>query len=303
MTSRAWGKTARLGHTGDIPDSADPRPDPKEVLDDESLGIRPLTARSVIASMLLGSNPPVLPTRVLVASAELFGVSESAARTAISRMAAAGELEVADARYRLIGPLLDRQRSQDRGRRGDRRAWDGGWVLAIIPAGRRAASDRARQRAALLRVRMGEVRDGVWARPDNLGELALPDELIRGRYAPEGPIDPADLWDLRRWSREAEALIERLTGLTSGLEAGGTDTLARGFMVAAAGLRLYRRDPLLPDELLPTGWPGERLRVAYDQFDTAYREVLRGWFRSVAPGPTGTGIADGTFGPALSLDA
>ncbi|MFV0259502.1 MAG: PaaX family transcriptional regulator C-terminal domain-containing protein [Acidimicrobiales bacterium] len=294
-------KTAPVGQTGEIPVS-DPVPsaDPA-LIDDAALDIRPLTARSVIASMLLGSSPPVLPTRVLVASAELFGVSESAARTAMSRMTAAGELEVVDARYHLVGPLLDRQRSQDRGRRGDRQAWDGRWVLAIIPSGGRPAPDRARQRAALLRVRMGEVRDGVWARPDNLGELALPSELIRGHYIPGDPIDPAGLWDLARWRRDADALITLLAGLTTGLEHGRTDTLARGFMVAAAGLRLFRRDPLLPDELLPDDWPGARLRTAYDRFDTAYRSVLRGWFRSVAPEPGGA-TGPGGFAPAVSLE-
>ena len=40
------------------------------------IGGRPLTARSVIASTLLGVDPPRLPTQALVRSGELFGLSE-----------------------------------------------------------------------------------------------------------------------------------------------------------------------------------------------------------------------------------
>ena len=78
---------------------------------------RPLTARSLVASTLLGTQPPVLPGRVLVRLAELFGIAEGTTRVALSRMVAAGELEVDDGRYRLVGPaLLARQATQEHGR-------------------------------------------------------------------------------------------------------------------------------------------------------------------------------------------
>jgi phenylacetic acid degradation operon negative regulatory protein len=44
--------------------------------------------------------------------------------------------------------------------------------------------------------------------------------------------------------------------------------------VSAAVLRHLLADPLLPEELLPAGWPGAELRALYDDFDTRYREVL-----------------------------
>ena len=52
-----------------------------------------------------------------------------------------------------------------------------------------------------------------------------------------------------------------------------------GFVTSAAVLRLLQRDPLLPAELLPPGWPGDDLRRAYDRYDAAYRAVWTGWFR------------------------
>lgn len=53
-------------------------------------GARPFTARSVLASALLGEDPPELPVAHLVHLAGLFGVSENRARVALSRMVASG---------------------------------------------------------------------------------------------------------------------------------------------------------------------------------------------------------------------
>src|SRR4051812_7185840 len=89
-------------------DGADP-----DVPDVGDVAGRPLTARSIVASMLLGMDPPESSGRMLVRSGELFGVAEGTVRTALSRMLAAGELETAgDGRYRLAGPLLARQARQ-----------------------------------------------------------------------------------------------------------------------------------------------------------------------------------------------
>ncbi len=56
-------------------------------------GERPLTARSIVASALLGTHPPVLRGQLLVRLGELFGVAEGTTRVALSRMVAAGELD------------------------------------------------------------------------------------------------------------------------------------------------------------------------------------------------------------------
>ncbi len=53
----------------------------------------PLTARSVLASALLGEDPPELPVAHLVHLAGLFGINENRARVALSRMVAAGEVD------------------------------------------------------------------------------------------------------------------------------------------------------------------------------------------------------------------
>ncbi|MGH9083953.1 MAG: PaaX domain-containing protein, C- domain protein, partial [Acidimicrobiales bacterium] len=78
---------------------------------------RPLAARSVLASVLLGTDPPWLPTPLLVRTAALFGISEGAVRTALSRMVATGEAAVEDGGYRLAGRLVARQARQAASRR------------------------------------------------------------------------------------------------------------------------------------------------------------------------------------------
>lgn len=238
-----------------------------------------LTARSVLASTLLGLDPPTLAVRRLVETATLFGISEGSARTALSRMAAAGEVVAEDGRYRLTGRLLDRQRRQDEGRRPRLRPWDGRWRMAVVTGSRRTAADRADLRAALGRMRLAELREGTWLRPDNLdlAPTGLAAEHCTWLVAdPDAPLDPGELWDLGRWATEARGLLDELAAVT--LEDAGD--LAPGFVTAAAVLRHLAADPLLPVELLPAGWPGEELRARYDRWDRSYRALLAAWHRS-----------------------
>lgn len=246
---------------------------------------RSLSARSVVASTLLGMHPPVLPARVLVQSGGLFGIAEGATRTALSRMVAAGELVPEEpASYRLAGRLLQRQARQDVSRKPPRWGWDGRWWrMAVVVADRRTPEERAALRASLLGGRYAEVREGVWTRPDNLpGER--PDapgcEWIKGSF--EDPVAmAATLWDLEGWSARAETLRTSVEAWTPRLLDEGVAVLAPTFVVSADVLRHLQADPLLPRELLPPGWPGERLRTSYDAFDAAFRRAWTTWYRTV----------------------
>ena len=52
--------------------------------------------------------------------------------------------------------------------------------------------------------------------------------------------------------------------------------LAPGFELSAAVLRHLQADPLLPEELLPSGLARPlRLRADYDRWDARYRATLR----------------------------
>jgi phenylacetic acid degradation operon negative regulatory protein len=246
---------------------------------------RPLSARSVIASTLLGMHPPVLPARVLVRSGELFGIAEGTTRTALSRMVATGELVAEDSSsYRLAGRLLSRQARQDVSRKRYRWGWDGRWWrMAVVVAERRSADERAALRASLLGARYAELREGVWTRPDNLPferPSAPGCEWIKGEFA--APVEmAATLWDLDGWAARGRELQAAVESWTPRLADEGVAVLAPTFVVSADVLRHLQADPLLPRELLPSGWPGEPLRVAYDAFDAAFKRAWRDWYRSV----------------------
>jgi phenylacetic acid degradation operon negative regulatory protein len=92
----------------------------------------------------------------------------------------------------------------------------------------------------------------------------------------------ARLWELDAWSSGAHSLRHTMRELVRPLERGDIDALAPGFVTSAAVLRQLQADPLLPQELLPRHWPGVAIREDYGRFDTAYRSVLRDWFRSNA---------------------
>jgi phenylacetic acid degradation operon negative regulatory protein len=248
----------------------------------------PLTARSVVLSTLLGTHPPVLSARVLVRAGELFGISEGALRVALSRMLAAGEVVAADGRYRLAGRLLERQARQDASRHARTRAWRGqAWRFAFVVGPRRAAGERGSLRDAMRLVRLAELREGVWLRPDNLAwhpPPAVSEQCVVAVGRLDSAVEVASLFGLTAWSAAAAELRSALAASLGELQAGSAAALAPGFVLSADVLRHFQADPLLPADLLPADWPGAALRAEYQAWDQAYRSLLRSWLASgVAP--------------------
>lgn len=244
-----------------------------------------MTARSVLLSVLLGTDPPRLPVQLLVQTTRLFGIAEGTTRTALSRMAAVGEVVADDGSYEIAADrLLARQARQAASRAARTRAWRGRrWRQAVVVAdGRRPAAERAALRTELDAARLAEQREGVWLRPDNVDVDVDAPELRWSTLVPDD--DPAalaaELWDLEGWAARAEELRAAMGLLVAPLEAGDRSVLADGFVLSAEVLRHFQADPLLPDPLLPGGWPGVALRREYDRYDRAYRAVLRAFFRS-----------------------
>src|SRR5687768_382079 len=141
-----------------------------------ALGLRPLSARSVVASVLLGTHPPRLSTAALVELCGRFGITGGTTRVALSRMVTAGELAAEDGHYRLVGEgLLSRQRTQDDALDPPAGPWAGDWRMAVVVSSGRAAAQRLELRRAFADARFAQWREGVWLRPDNLGRgVALP---------------------------------------------------------------------------------------------------------------------------------
>jgi phenylacetic acid degradation operon negative regulatory protein len=258
--------------------------------DRAELLVRPLSPRSLIGSLLLGMRPPRMPAGRLVEWCSLFGVAEGTARVALSRMVDRGELAAADGIYELAGPLRQRQPAQDWSLAPQLGAWNGDWLLGVVRAGSRSAGERSALREAGRHLRMVELREGLWTRPDNLPRTASPAHAWRtadsqcawwrARPDTDGVTTAARVFDVESWSARARMLAGHLVSSTSAVAGGDATTIADAFVVGAAALAHVRADPLLPSELCGENWPGEELRVAYREYQLAFGGAVREWFRS-----------------------
>jgi phenylacetic acid degradation operon negative regulatory protein len=228
-----------------------------------------MTARSVVLSVLLGAHPAHASASELIRLTADFGIKETTLRVALTRMVGAGDLIRSADGYRLSDRLLARQRRQDEAMRPQVRAWQGFWHIVIVTSVGDDARTRAALRTAMHHKRFGELREGVWMRPDNLDLDLDPETDVRVRVLKardDAPAQLADqLWDLPGWSRAGHRLLDEMAPPPG---ASGAPDIPARFVVAAAMVRHLLTDPMLPAELLPAEWPGARLRAAYHDFAT-----------------------------------
>lgn len=256
------------------------------------LGNRPLSARSVLASALLGSDQGRLTVAELVAVASLFGISAGAARTCLWRMVSNGELVGDSGSYALAGRLLERRERVDEASRIDDPAahrWDGTWELAVVALERRSAADRLELRKAATALHLAELREGVWIRPDNLDPQRFPtlravlDQQCTHFHGAATDITAdkvRSLFSLGEWADDARALIEAMNArLATSKRDDSTESFTYEFALSIAVVRHLQLDPLLPVELIGDHWPGHPLRSTYHRFDDAFKRRMNSAFR------------------------
>lgn len=236
-----------------------------------ALAVRPLSARSVVLSLLLGAHPAELPAGALVRAGELFDVPESTLRAVLSRMVGSGDLVREGSTYGLSERLLERQRRQDLALELDQVAFDGTWEQVVITSSGRSPQDRAELRATLSSLRLAELREGVWLRPANLTRAlpTWPDGLISTfRVTPDE--DPATLarrlWDVDGWAARGRALLDAVVD---------TESARERLTLNAAVVRHLLVDPALPEVLLPDGWPSARLHEEYARYSAGLIDLIR----------------------------
>lgn len=222
-----------------------------------------LNARGVILSLLV-SNHPARPTPAqIVRAAAVFGIKESAARVALSRMVSGGDLTRTRHGFRLSAPLLERRQRLLHEVEQKTRPWTGEWEIVVVTGTGREPGDRAALRTRLSRIRLAELREGVWLRPANLTRaLDLGDEpveVLEGRPARHADELLESLWNLPAWEAESRRLL-RLMNLAR-------STVDR-FTVATAIVRHLLTDPVLPQQLRPDPWTADDVHAAW----AAYQE-------------------------------
>jgi phenylacetic acid degradation operon negative regulatory protein len=252
---------------------------------------RPLSARSVLASALLGSDHGRLTVAELVAVASLFGISAGAARTCLWRMVSNGELTGDGGSYALAGRLLERRERVDEAARIDDAAdrWNGTWELAIVALERRSATDRLELRKAAAALHLAELREGVWIRPDNLDPQRFPtlravlDRQCTHFHGAATDITAdkvGSLFSLGEWADDARALIEAMdVALTASERDDTAESFTSAFALSIAVVRHLQMDPLLPVEFTGDHWPGHTLRSTYHRFDHAFKQRMNDAFR------------------------
>ncbi|MDR0343428.1 MAG: PaaX family transcriptional regulator [Nocardiopsaceae bacterium] len=229
-----------------------------------------------------------LPSAALVALLAEFGVSDSAARAALSRLTRNQLLITEKSGRRTVVRLSQRAaRVLDDG--GEQifsfgrtsRPWDGQWSLVAfsIPEHNRAARDLLRKQLRWLG--FAPLYDGLWVSPrdhaseviSELAELGITTATaFRAATIPGVSPDglPQRAWDLDslrarydHFISNTERLRERtLAGRVSPVAALVTRTRVMDEWRAFPGL-----DPDLPDELLPDAWPRATAR---ELFTTTY---------------------------------
>ena len=219
----------------------------------DGASLEPLSPRSIVLSILLGSHPPEMPVGRILQFTSLFDLADGAVRTALSRMVAAGDLVNDDRRYRLSDRLLERQAQQDAGRAGPPPVWDGTWWTVAVVSDRRSMAERRAFRSSAISARLGELRPELWLRPANINiGASLGDALVT-----RGPVVVGDqerlvaqLWDLDDIGSQATAHRHALDEASQRLADADDRDLANTFVVLAAAQRFLRIEPQLPGELM-----------------------------------------------------
>lgn len=210
-----------------------------------------------------------------------LGISAPAVRTAVSRMVGEGWLEPLerDQRGYAVSARGRERLSEAHARiyRTEPAHWDGQWHLVVVE--RTADRNvRARSAQALAFLGYGRLSGDTWIAPRPSREL---DSVLAGAGVRWSGFTGSAQGDAREvvarvWDLEslAEAYREFQQGT---LRAGAVATPEEAFVVRSTLVHEWRlflfRDPGLPDEVLPTRWPG---RDAARRFDTRARELLPG---------------------------
>jgi phenylacetic acid degradation operon negative regulatory protein len=231
------------------------------------------------------------PVAALVRMLAPLDIAAPAVRTAVSRMVRQGWLEplrLPEGPGYVLTPRAARRLDEATVRiyRLQDRPWDRTWHL-VITSRLRDRSGRERLQAGMGFLGYAPLDDATWIAPRSSAEL---DELLEAegvraeRFTAAHDGDTLRLirraWDLDGLARSYLRWLDDAARVAD--TAGDTADDERAFAVRSRLVHEWRkflfRDPGLPRELLPEGWPGEKAAAF---FDTETRRLLPGAHRFV----------------------
>jgi phenylacetic acid degradation operon negative regulatory protein len=262
---------------------------------------------------MLGSNRADLPAWAVVRVLRELGMTETAARGALTRLRKAGRIEarrsgrtvyyhMTEASLRVMGEMTRRIE-------GHAPDWDGTFhgLLYSIPERHRAYRDSLRRFATL--AGFGMLRPGLLVSPW-LGPWPVSSFIDR---APSGshilqlqlqvPRSEArevaaEAWELPKLAtlyRRKIAMLDRTTERLETRPPGGRLALRTFAATLESVFETVVIDPGLPTELLPEDWPQPRLVEAMERFYPAVGRLAIERLRELLPEieiPTPTGLRD-----------
>ncbi len=228
-----------------------------------------------------------LPSAAIVGLLAEFGVSDSAARAALSRLTRTGLLVTSRSGRRTFVRLSGRaadvlddgaRRIFSFGKGGA--AWDGMWSLVAfsIPEQHRSARDELRK--ALRWLGFAPLYDGLWVSPrdhaadvlSRLKDLGITTATaFRATALPAGVAAsasdiPARAWDLAGL-RDAYQQFISFAGILRDQTVAGEISAGDALVARTRVMNEWRAfpamDPDLPDELLPPAWPRAAARELF----------------------------------------
>ncbi|MBQ1050595.1 PaaX family transcriptional regulator [Micromonospora sp. C51] len=251
------------------------------------IGSSPQHLLTTLLGEYLDSSDADLPSTAVIAILREFGVSESSARAALSRLVKRGLIATrGNGRppvYHLTSQAIAKHRSRMQhflnfGAQPPQ--WTGEWVLVSfsIPSSGQAARHAVRR--SLSTLRFVGLYDSVWIRPgreaaparEALGEVLHSVEgarwsIMHVRFDEEsGPHGPASAYDLTALAAAYTAFIEQYAELRTAVRDGEVDA-ARALVARTSAMDSWRKfpdiDPDLPHHLLPRSWPRQQARDTF----------------------------------------
>ncbi|MCY1158638.1 MAG: PaaX family transcriptional regulator [Citricoccus sp.] len=265
-------------------------------------GVAPQRLLVVLMGDYWFGRPEPLPSSALVELLGLFGVTAGSARASIQRLAHRGFLvpsrngrktayavhaESRDALAEHVRRLFQAHHP---------RPWDETWTIVTYSVPDAESPDRRLLRERLRSLRFGHLNDGVWVRPGHHSSSVehlleeLPEHLAPVVTCFEGATLPVSIPpDRLRGAFDADAMDQEYRRFTEHWNQraaeladhwpAGDDALTLRTEVMSDWRSLIRRDPHLPEDMMPTPAPlqqaAEACALFYDRLGQSAELAVR----------------------------